>query len=79
MARNEYLLSLSATNAHLNRFYSEDLMELMKVCRRETVCVCVCVSVKMAASRPHDGHRKNLLIWTLVKEVHVICCLMHKG
>ena len=32
VARNEYLLSLSGTNAHLNKFYSEDLMELMKVC-----------------------------------------------
>lgn len=30
VARNEYLLSLSGTNAHLNKFYSEDLMELMK-------------------------------------------------
>jgi len=30
-ARNDYLLSLAATNAHLQRYYHSDTPELMKV------------------------------------------------
>ena len=31
-ARNEYLLSMAAANAHHMRYYSTDLPEVMKVC-----------------------------------------------
>ena len=30
-ARNDYLMSLAATNAHLQRYYNSDTPELMKV------------------------------------------------
>ena len=31
IARNEYLLCLAAVNAHLNRYYTKDAPELIKV------------------------------------------------
>ena len=39
VARNDYLLAITTTNAHLHRHSTEDLPALMKVC----VCVCMCV------------------------------------
>lgn len=38
-ARNEYLLSLAAANAHQIRYYSTDLPEIMKV----SICHCWCL------------------------------------
>jgi len=40
-ARNDYLLSLAATNAHLQRYYNNDTPDLMKVglsCRLFLLC-----------------------------------------
>ena len=39
VARNDYLLAIATTNAHLHRHGAEDLPALMKVC----VCSAVCV------------------------------------
>ena len=48
-ARNDYLLTLAAANAHQQRYYENDLMDCIKasVCvgAPAVVCVCVCVCV----------------------------------
>lgn len=51
VARNEYLLSLSGSNAHLNKFYSEDLMELMKVCTSLVPGRWLLAAIRFAASQ----------------------------
>lgn len=58
-ARNDYLLTLAAANAHQLRYYNTDIMDCIKVRPDAAVyTTCVCVFIRPAAlGRLRGAHR----------------------